>query len=338
MKRLTTKQFIEKAISIHGDKYDYSLVDYKNAHTKVKITCPVHGIFEQQPYSHLSGKGCSKCVSSISRQEIEVQEYLKHHVDIKTNDRSIIKPLELDIVIPEKTIAIEYNGLYWHSELNGKDRKYHLNKYKACKEQGYRLIQIWENEWLFKKDIVKSILLNAIGIHKRVIHGRKCVIKDVTPKEARVMYDNNHIQGFKGGQHKGLYYNDELVSLMTIDKRNELQRFVNLKYTKVHGSFSKLLKAFVTSGYSDIYTFADLRYFTGNVYENNGFKYMYTTNPNYYYFKQLNVYNRLQFQKHKLENRLTKYNPDETEYQNMFMNGYNRIWDCGNLKFIYNII
>ena len=329
--------FAIRASSIHNNKYDYSLVDYKKSKTKVKIICPVHGVFEQRPDNHYHGQGCPNCISVnyTSEPERELADWLQKYIDIECSDRSLINPLELDIVIPSKKIAIEYNGLYWHSEQQGKNRSYHLNKYNLCKDKGYRLIQIWENEWLLKKDIVKSIILNVIGKHTNKIHGRKCIINTVQPKEARLFYNNNHIQGFKGGEHHGLYHKGELVSLLTIDKRNELQRFVNRRNTIVHGSFSKLLKSF---NHNDIYTFADLRYFTGDVYRNNGFKEVYLTTPNYYYFKKLSIYHRRGFQKSLLENKLDNYNPSLTEYQNMVLNGYDRIWDCGNLKFVFRKI
>ncbi len=331
----TDEQFIIDAYYIHGDRYNYKLVDSINTKTKVKIICPIHGVFEQTPDGHTNQQqGCPKCSHIISKQETELQDWLKQYISIDTNNRELIKPYELDIVIPKHKLCIEYNGLYWHSEQQGKDKRYHLNKYNLCKDQGYRLIQIWENEWLFKQDIVKSIILNAIGINNRVIHGRKCIIKDVLPKEARIMYDNNHIQGFKGGLHHGLYYKGELVSLMTIDKRNELQRFVNLKYTKVHGSFSKLLKSY---NLTDCYTFADLRYFTGNVYESNDFKYNKIIPPRYSYFKNMIVYHRRLFQKQYLNNKLDHFDINETEYRNMLNNGYDRIWDTGKIKYIKNI-
>jgi len=330
--------FIDKSKVIHNNKYDYSLVKYKSAKTKVKIICPEHGPFEQRPDNHLHGQGCPKCTNIIltSKGEIELQDFIKSlNIDIICNDRSLINPLELDIVIPSYKIAIEYNGLYWHGETMGKDKQYHLNKYLQCKERGYRLISIREDEWLFKQDMVKSIICSVLGVYKRKIGARQCRIIQITPKEARVFYNNNHIQGFHGGKHLGLMYKNELVSLMTIDRRGELQRFVSKKYMQVYGAFSKLLKAF---NLDYIYTFADLRIFTGNVYVINGFKYLYTTLPNYYYFNKLDVYHRRYFQKKNIErlykqDKLKYYNPEETEYVNMVKNGYDRIWDCGNAKF-----
>jgi len=334
-KTKSKEKFIIDATRIHGDRYDYSLVEYKGSDTKIDIICPVHGTFEQLPSNHLRFNNCPKCSNvGVSLQEQELQEWVSQYIEIETNNRSLIYPYELDIIIPSKKIAIEYNGLYWHSESAGKDQKYHLNKYNLCKEKGYRLIQIWENEWLLKKDIVKSILSSIIGIYERKIHGRKCEIRDVSSRDARIFYDSSHIQGFKGGKHKGLYYNNELVSLMTIDNTNELQRFANKTNTQVYGAFSKLLKSFEING--DLTTFSDLRYFTGDVYRNNGFEQVYTTKPNFYYFKghDLQLHSRISFQKYKLQQKLESYDPDLTAYQNMLNNDYHRIWDCGNMKFV----
>ena len=60
-RRMTQEEFISRASEVHGGRFDYSLVEYKGAHTKVKIVCPTHGVFEQVSHSHLIGKGCSKC-------------------------------------------------------------------------------------------------------------------------------------------------------------------------------------------------------------------------------------------------------------------------------------
>ena len=66
MRKLTTKEFIEKAREVHGDKYDYSKVRYANSKTKVCIICPKHGEFWQEANSHLQGSGCSKCCGNNS--------------------------------------------------------------------------------------------------------------------------------------------------------------------------------------------------------------------------------------------------------------------------------
>src|SRR6056297_2875605 len=246
--RQTKNIFDFKNISnnVHGSKYDYSLVDYKTSKQKVKIICPVHGIFEQRPDNHIQGQGCPNCIpkSYTSKSEIELREWIQDFIEIKSNVRDIISPYEIDIVIPSKKLAIEFDGLYWHGEQQGKDKFYHLKKLQRCEEIGYKLIHIWSNEWEFKTDIVKSIILNMLNLTKNIIHGRKCNIKSIDVLTAKNFYNNNHIQGFKGGRHKGLFYKKDLVSMMTIDRKGELQRFANKKFTRVHGAFSKLLKSY----------------------------------------------------------------------------------------------
>ena len=135
------------------------------------------------------------------------------------NTRRVIPPVELDVYIPEKKIAIEYNGLYWHSE-KFKTKTYHYDKWLACKNQGVQLIQIWEDDWYYKKDIVKSIILTKINKFEDKIFARKCVIKIVNYNEKFIFLNNNHLQGNSSSSiNIGLYYNNELVSLMTFGKR-----------------------------------------------------------------------------------------------------------------------
>lgn len=121
--------------------------------------------------------------------------------------------------MPELNLAFEYNELHWHSELY-KNKDYHINKTKMCKKQNIRLFHIYEDVWNYKQEIIKSMILNNIGKQKHKIFARKCKIKEVTNnKLIRSFLDKNHIQGFVGSSVKiGLYYNDELVSLITLKK------------------------------------------------------------------------------------------------------------------------
>lgn len=116
-----TIDFIKKARKVHGDKYDYSKVEYVNAHTKVCIICPIHGEFWQKPNNHLIGYSCKQCANEItaSKNENEIKKFLKdfYFGILKTNNRNLLKKFELDIFAPDKNIAIEYDGLYWHSNL-----------------------------------------------------------------------------------------------------------------------------------------------------------------------------------------------------------------------------
>ncbi|MBC8427368.1 MAG: hypothetical protein H8D97_00605 [Proteobacteria bacterium] len=250
---------------------------------------------------------------------------------------------ELDIYIPELKLAFEYDGLYWHSQSVKLDKNYHLNKTIECKKQDIKLIHIFENEWINQQDIVKSRILNLIGKSNKIF-ARKCKICIVNDEEKRIFLNDNHIQGdCVSSINIGLCYYDKLVSIMTFSKsrfnknyKYELLRFCNvLNYTIVGGA-SKLLKLFIKK-YSpnSIISYADLRWSNGNLYNQLNFKYSHFSNPSYWYFKgnELKLYNRLFFQKHRLEGKLKDFNQNLTEYENMLNNRYRRIFDCGNLVY-----
>ena len=297
---------------------------------------------------------CNPIRETNSIQEKELFEFVKGILPneiVNNKDRSIIsniKPLELDIYIPSRNIAIEYNGLYWHSDKFESDS--HLkDKTVKCEEKGVDLIHVFEDEWIFKKDIVKSVINSKLGLFDNVIFGRKCIIKEVSPKESKKFLDNNHLQGSIPSKIKlGLYYNDELVSLMTfgslrkamgsksVDGSFELYRFANKLNTSVLGSFSKLLKYFITTyNPNSILTFSDNRYFSGEVYKKNGFEFIHNSRPNYFYLINHKREYRFKYRKDILIKE--GYDASKTEREIMKERGINRIYDCGNKKWLLKI-
>jgi len=143
-------------------------------------------------------------------------------VKYKEGVRNLISPFEIDIYLPDYKLGIELNGNYWHSFIGGgKSMSYHINKTKLCHEQEIKLIHIFEDEWLFKGDIIKSMIINRLGIIKNRIYGRNCIIKEISNKEKKKFINKNHIQG--DGVDKirlGLFNDDILVSVMTFSKEN----------------------------------------------------------------------------------------------------------------------
>ena len=274
-----------------------------------------------------------------------ISSVVPSNIDVKQNDRTILNGKELDIYIPFKKIAYEINGLYWHSE-NGRGvkKRYHLNKYKSCLYNKIRLIHIFENEWVYKKDIVKSIIRNSLGCVEEKIYARLCDIKPVAELEKVEFLNSNHIQGNDQSKVKyGLYYGGKLVSMMTFgisrfDKKIqwEIVRFCNKLNTSVVGGAAKLYQHFIKKhNPSSVVSYCDKRFFTGNLYINIGMKQLKSTPPNYFYFhknKPVPI-NRQNFQKHKLKKLLPIFDIKLTEWQNMQLNGYDRIWDCGHLKY-----
>lgn len=277
----------------------------------------------------------------ISWPENEIYQFVKSlDSSAYTSDRTILKPKEIDIVIPTKRLAIEYNGLSWHSEIRGnKGKLYHLSKTEKCEEQGYRMIHINSNEWNHNKEIVKSRLKNLLGYSKK-IGARICEIKEVSRQDAEDFLETNHIQG--KCVHKvaiGLYHNNILLALMTFGKprfnksiQYELLRYVNKCNYTVQGGASKCFKYFIKKhSPHSIISYSDRRWNTGNLYKKLGFEFVKTTEPNYWYTSDyINVENRMRYQKHKLDKILNNFDSAKTEWENMIDNGYDRIWDCGN--------
>lgn len=337
--------FVENSKIIHNNKYDYSLVNYKNNQTKVIIKCDNHGVFEQYPGNHIHKKqGCPLCIEyGFSKVEREVSDFISYYTNVKLNTK--LNNCEFDILCNRENLAIEFNGLYWHSD-KFKNKDYHLNKTVIAKENGFHLIHIFEDEWLFKKEIVKSRLLNLIGKTPNKIYARKCEIKEISSKDSVKFLEENHIQGNVNSKIRiGLFYNDELVSLMTFGslRKNlgqdskegvfELVRFCNKLNTNVIGGASKLLKYFERNyNPKEIISYADRRWSKGNLYEQLGFEFIHNSQPNYFYVNKLSRENRFKYRKSELVKQ--GFDKNKTEKQIMKEIGYNRIYDCGALKFI----
>ena len=346
-KNVTTEEFIEKARLVHGDKYDYSKVNYINAHTLIDIVCKEHGTFKQVPYVHLSGCGCQICnTSSISKPEKEIVDYIALLIGedaVITNSRKMLDGQEIDIFIPSLKIAIEYDGLYWHSEANGKDRNYHLKKTELAESKGVRLIHIFEDEWLEHKEIVLNKIKHIIGKDDSTIIGaRKCQIKTINNDVANVFLNDYHIQGcVNSTDYYGAYYNNELVGVMTFLKEKEghwnMTRFATNFNYRLPGLANKLFKSFVVHNNPiEVKTFLDRRWGTlnGNVYDKMGFKLEEIEKPDYSYVRGHSRYHKFGFRKQTLHK---KYGLPLSMTENEMTQklGYQRIWNCGLYKYVW---
>ena len=288
-------------------------------------------------------------MGNASLAETELLDYIKSIYDgeIETGDRSIISPLELDIVIPDKHIAIEFNGVFWHSDFNPRMCKtYHRDKSLKCIDKGYQLLHIWEDDWYNRKDIIKDYIKSKLGLCSRKIYARKCHVREIDAHTARLFVDSNHIQGYSNATYKiGLFYDDALVSVMLVGKLRdmmgskpkeghyEIYRVVSREDTEVVGGFSKMLKYFErTYNPECIITYGDLCYTLGNVYLKCGFTDEGLSSPCYSW--QINGvrYHRSNFMKCKLEE--CKKDPSLTEDQVMRSRHAYKVWDAGKIKFV----
>ena len=269
--------------------------------------------------------------------------------DIIENSRSIIPPQELDIYIPERKLAIEYNGIFWHSfdcVETPEEKNYHLNKTIKCEANGIQLLHIYSSEWINKQNIIKSIISAKLGVYQQKIGARECEVREVSSEVSRNFLNKNHLQDYCGASIRlGLLHNDELLSIMTFCKPRynkkydwELVRFANKLNTLVIGGASKLLHTFTkTHTNESIISYADRRYSNGGLYLKLGLSKIGCSKPSYFYTNDnLTLHSRVKFQKHKLSNMLANFDEALTEHENMYANKYRRIWDCGTLAYSLN--
>ena len=349
--------FIEKAKSIHNDRYDYSKVEYVNAHTKVCIICPEHGEFWQIPNNHLNGNGCPLCKNRKIGDGLRdtVEDFTKKSNEIHdiTDCLKALSPQqrnrEIDVYIPSLNLGIEYNGLHWHSERLGKDKNYHLDKLNKCNEQGIKLIQIFEDEWINRREICESKLKQICGLNRNPkIFARKCKVVEITDKnEAYEFLDKNHVQGRTGFTIAlGTYYNNELVGVMTFKKEKEgywdLNRFATDINHQCIGIGGKLFKHFIRNyPFIEIKSFADRRWTTdpkNNLYTKLGFEFDSFVPPTYWYYKDGEIvrHHKFGFRKQILHKRYG-LPLDLKEGEMAERLGYVRIWDCGLIKYVYKL-
>lgn len=263
---------------------------------------------------------------------------------IERNNRQLIKPLELDILLPHHNLAIEFDGMYWHStkkDTTESVKTRHLHKTELVEKLGIQLLHVFESEWHSKKDIVKSIIRSKLGMCS-TIYARKTDIVLVTPKDAREFFDRTHIQGFTPAQYYiGLRHENELVMCVSIGKSRfdnsyeyELIRFSTKLDTRVTGGFQKLLK-YIRNNLTQapILTYCDRRYSTGLTYSRYG-KFLGNSEPGYSWYNNQTVLSRYQTQKSKLAKLFPKhFSNDRTEKEIMESAGYFQLYDCGNMKF-----
>ena len=294
------------------------------------------------------GQGCPVCAAKyfISRGEQKIADFLiSHGLEIKQSDRKALKGGELDIYIPAKNIAIEFNGLYWHSDLKQPDKKYHYKKWLAAKNAGIQLIQIWEDEWNANPDQIKAMLLHKLGITKQEkLFARKTKVSSITSPQAEAFFTMHHIQSFASASYYlGLHdkTTGELCAVLALKKeQNNTLNIIRYATSKnVIGGFTKLLK-YAVKEYSParFITFSDHCVSDGGLYENNGFTADKELPPDYRYVVKGK-------RAHKFGYRLKRFKDDPallwqdglTERELAVLNKIPRIWDAGKTRWVMEL-
>ena len=313
----STEEFIMKANKIHGNKYNYSKVNYTHNRIKVEIICKTcNQQFKQEPVSHLVGCGCPHCQCSETQKELHVK--ISEFTQIEINNRKIITPQELDIWIPNHNLAIELNGTYWHSEARHKNKYYHYNKYLKCKEKQITLTQIYETEWYNKPKQVISYIKTKLNQNK-IIQPNNCNIITLNKQQYNQFQTSNTILYTKPGNTLlGLQYNNQLVATINIHN-NQLLSYIELLWHTVPEGLNKLLQH-----HNKPITYNDnLRYTIKDQLIN--FTHIKTLKPEFCYNNSKVLYHKYYYPKHKFKN----YDPKLEPVENMKNNGYYRLWDAG---------
>lgn len=261
----------------------------------------------------------------------------------KYNDRTVIKPKELDLLFEDHNLAIEINGIRWHSE-EFKHKTYHYDKMIACSGR-IHLMQFNDYEIKNKLPIVKSMIISKMNILNKKVFARNTKVIEMSRTNAASFFEDNHIQGnVPNTITYGLVdESGEVVLAASFGKSRynknyeyELLRLCSKQLTSVVGGASKLFKHFIKNyNPKTVVSYCDLMYNTGRVYENLGFSLVNTTSIGYKYVINNKLENRIKYQKHKLSGILDNFDPNLTECENMKNNGHYRYWDCGQKVFLW---
>ena len=347
----TAKTFFEECSQQHADFYTYPEQEYLGAKHKIRVICPTHGEFQQAAWAHLNGTGCRRC-GHKSKGEDGVASFIGQFTRVERGRRDLLDgKKEIDIWLPEFNMGVEYHGLYHHT--TAKKGKIHKEKWQMAQTAGIRLVQIFEDEWLNKQDIVKARLLAFLGkAEKR--DARKLELKLVQWKYAKEFLVATHIQGAGPvGTAYGLYENETLVAVATFGKSRsgamtgskkegeyEVLRYASLG--TVRGGFTRLFKTFLKDFAPDkVISYCDLRYGTGNLYEAAGFELDCLTEPDYWWVMpgKIERVSRYAVQKHKIaqpDHPLHSYYAEtKTEVQICEEAGWEKIHGVGNQRWVW---
>jgi len=333
-------RFVAEAHAVHGERYDYGGVEYYGFRTKISITCKLHGPFVQLPGHHIYfANGCPACAAerTVSRGEVELAEWVGGlGYGVLRNDRAALGGAELDVYLPDRGVAIEYHGLYWHSHAareTAPQRYRHHFKATLADRAGITLLQFYDYEWQQQPYLVQSVIRSKLGMTARV-GARKLSPGGLSEAEAEAFFGRNHLQGHRpAASYYALWDGDGPAAALSLCARgagHELIRFASRAGVTVVGGLSRLLHRARRGGVTRLFTYADRRYSTCGGYLACGFRRTGLTAPGYRYTKGGVVYSRQRFQKHKLRALLPEFDPALSESENMFLAGYRRVWDAGH--------
>lgn len=315
----------------------------KNSGKVVWWVCSVCGdVYQYRVDDRTRSQGCYNCSIKgyYSNEEKELLSEIRSWGIYAEENVSIFEGSNksVDIYIPYKNIAIEFNGLYWHSdEVVG--RSYHYDKYNMCKDIGVQLIYVWEDDYISNRTLVLNMLKRKLGVSdEKRIGARNCQVKPIKYEDAKSFLEINHIQGsVQGTYYIGILYRDDLVGVGVFGTENGTD-FTLKRYATnciLQGGFSKMLNYFRNNTWCwSIETFSDNGISDGNLYLENGFKVVDFIKYDYQYVVNSKRVHKFNYRKSrfKYDDNLI-YSEGKTEVELADMNGLKRIWDAGKVKY-----
>lgn len=332
-------------------------IEYQDDNVIIKNGCKTHGdiILTVSQFNNRMclnrmlpdlSNVCLKCKPWGDRHESSIEIIMKQILDelqikYEQHNRTLISPQELDFYLPDYNIAIECNGIWWHSNNYLNDKKYHFNKYKKAEEAGIKMISFWEHEINFCIHKIKAYLQTIFGKNNK-IYARQCIVQEITADDARNFLNDYHLQGAINATYRyGLFYNNELVEVMTLsslrmnkatDEHYELYRLCTKAGYTVIGGASKLLEYFKKKypNWKVIESYCHSDISSGDIYKKLGFKYVSNSGPGQFFInhKTYQTYSRYAFVRRKLKD----IKPDEKVIDYLYNRGILTCYNSGVTK------
>lgn len=277
--------------------------------------------------------GCS--TNRVSSGQRDVYEYIKS-LGKSPKIEGEIGSMKYDVIVEDTKLAVEFQGLLWHTRVDSKKRD--LAKYKNALENGWDYFAVYEDEWMNRRSVIESILKNKLNVRTNCLNLRpsQCEIKRIPYEDSSSFYESYHYIGkTKSHATYGVFYGDVLVACTSFGKPTrqskhswELTRMASHPDYRVHGIWSKVMSRFILEFNPDsIVSFSDNRLFSGKVYEKIGYQFDGDVDPDYYWVKGKKRYHK---------SSLRKTTPLKTEIEEREGDGFKRVYDLGKKRWVWH--
>lgn len=286
---------------------------------------------------------CFSCHPKESKGQLEILEFVRSlGVEVISNDRNMISPLELDVYVPHAKLGIEYHGLYWHSKKVLTSKTKDDEKIRAAHSAGVKLLIVYEDEWRDRRSIIEGMIKHRLGLSSRVLNARDLTLRQLSTEESKSFFEGNHLEGSVPCKISfGLVHPDtgEILAAMSLrrpfhaskSRRLEVGRSACLIDCSIRGWIGRLTKVCheysITNGFDGLMTYVDNRVGSGLGYSSNMWKLdRESTGARFWWTDFTNRFNRFKYRADKSKGLTQKHVAEEA--------GVVEIWGCANSTYI----